>query len=93
MAVYLLHFDPPYKHAKHYLGFSEDIPGRIRAHVTRNGSPLVAAAKAQGSRVILTRVWPSAHRDDERRLKRQRHGLGYFCPRCNAKWAQHGTFC
>lgn len=91
MAIYLLHFHPPYKHAKHYLGFAEDIPKRIKRHVAGNGNPLVAAAKAAGCRVVLVRVWPEGTRDDERRLKRQQRGGAHYCPRCSGPDAmKHG---
>ena len=32
MAVYLIHFAQRYKHAGHYIGYSADLAGRIRAH-------------------------------------------------------------
>lgn len=30
--VYLLHFEPRYKHAGHYLGYAEDIERRVDEH-------------------------------------------------------------
>src|SRR5438067_9641399 len=30
--VYLIHLHTPYKHAKHYLGFSENVQGRVQHH-------------------------------------------------------------
>lgn len=30
--LYLLHFAPPYKHARHYLGYADDIAARVRTH-------------------------------------------------------------
>src|SRR5436190_4351950 len=30
--VYLIHFDIPYKHAKHYLGFTTNLENRITEH-------------------------------------------------------------
>jgi hypothetical protein len=40
--IYLLHFDPPYKHAGHYLGYASDIDRRISEHQTgkTKASPL-----------------------------------------------------
>ena len=68
MTVYVLHFEPPYKHAKHYNG---------------DGSPLVKAAKAKGREIILAHVFegPLADRNFERRLKR-RKDVCQWCPIC-----------
>ena len=35
MSVYLLHFDPPYRHAKHYLGYTkaESVKARFERHL------------------------------------------------------------
>ena len=30
--VYLLHFDRPYRHARHYVGWTVDLPGRMSEH-------------------------------------------------------------
>jgi site-specific DNA-cytosine methylase len=32
--VYLLHFDRPYKHARHYLGWAESLDARLAVHGT-----------------------------------------------------------
>jgi predicted GIY-YIG superfamily endonuclease len=79
--AYLLHFEGPYKHARHYLGWSEDILARFERHVRGNGSPLVKAAFAEGCAIRLVRVWPGATRDDERRLKRRKNSPR-LCPVC-----------
>jgi predicted GIY-YIG superfamily endonuclease len=83
--LYLLHFDPPYRHAGHYLGFAVDVDRRVAEHRAANGkaSPLVKAAIAAGSVVTLARIWPGGDRKLERRLKNQ-HGSGRFCPICLA---------
>jgi predicted GIY-YIG superfamily endonuclease len=36
--VYLLHFDRPYKRARHYLGFAEDLERRLELHRAGRGS-------------------------------------------------------
>jgi hypothetical protein len=40
--VYVLHFDPAYKHARHYIGWTEgdDVTARIAVHLQGRGSPL-----------------------------------------------------
>jgi len=42
--IYLLHFDRSYRHARHYLGYTEDIEARLAAHRAGRGSPVAARA-------------------------------------------------
>lgn len=81
--IYLLHFDPPYKHARHYLGWTEgDDPWpRIIRHLQGQGSPLVRAAVESGSLVTLARTWSDSDRYKERRIKNG-GGLRRVCPVC-----------
>jgi predicted GIY-YIG superfamily endonuclease len=32
MSIYLLHFDKPLHHAKHYLGLADDLEARLARH-------------------------------------------------------------
>jgi len=86
--VYLLHFTPQYKHAKHYLGWSDDVLRRIEQHLSggRHASPLVQAALRAGSAVTLVRVWPGADRTLEALLKRRKEST-VLCPLCNPERA------
>ena len=79
--VYLLHIEPGYKHAHHYLGFAEDIEPRINAHLHGHGARLTQVAVDAGCSLVLVRVWPGATRRDERRLKNQKHAPA-LCPIC-----------
>jgi hypothetical protein len=84
--LYLLHFDPPYLHAGHRMGWSTDIRARVLEHVRGGpkGSPLVAAAVAAGCRVWLARVWIGHDRTAEARMLRANNGPR-FCPICQAR--------
>ena len=45
-AVYLLHFDRPFKHARHYVGFFEDadkVASRLQRHADGDGAALTRA--------------------------------------------------
>lgn len=88
--LYLLHFEPRYRHAGHYLGWARDIDRRVYEHRSCGvrSSPLVRAAVAAGADVLLARTWPGWTRTDERRLKRA-HGLSRFCPLCRATGSYH----
>lgn len=88
--LYLLHFEPRYKHAGHYLGVADDIARRVREHAGAGSkaSPLIRAALGAGSRVTLVRVWLAGDRTLERRLKRQ-GGLSRHCPTCRRRGTYH----
>jgi len=86
MAVYLLHFDRPYKHARHYLGYADDdkLHQRIDAHYAATPGDgqhhrLLQVIRAAGISFTLARVWPGLTRADER--KKKGHGAR-ACPMC-----------
>lgn len=83
--LYLLHLEPRYRHAGHYLGWSTDIEARVHQHLGcgPRSSPLIRAALGAGCRVTLARVWMGEGRTRERSIKRQ-GGLGRVCPVCRA---------
>lgn len=89
--LYLLHLDPRYKHAQHYLGYADDIAARVHQHAAggSKASPLIRAASAAGCRITLTRVWLGDGRTRERQLKRQ-GGLGRHCPVCRRRGYRRG---
>lgn len=78
--VYLLHFDRPYRHAKHYTGWTTSLLDRLNAHDTGHGARLLAVIRAAGIGFTLARTWPGP-RDKERALKRQ-GGASRRCPMC-----------
>lgn len=79
--VYLLHFDRPFRHARHYIGWAKDLDHRIGEHERGQGARLVAAAKRAGIGFTVARVWPDSTIRDERRLKKARCAPNY-CPLC-----------
>lgn len=89
MAVYLLHFDRAYHHARHYIGYAADdkLHERIDAHYNatpgdNNHHRLMQVIRAAGISFTLAHVWHGADRHRERRLKRQ--GASRRCPICRA---------
>jgi len=83
MAVYLLHFSEPYRHARHYRGSARDVPARLRKHAAGRGARLLAVVQAAGITWELARVWPGG-RARERQLKRQ-GGASRQCPLCGVR--------
>lgn len=87
--VYLLHLDPPYEHAGHYLGWSENgVLSRVQYHADGKGNPLIASHMANDGTLYLTRVWAKVDRNFERRLKS--HGKARLCPLCDPLWRNRG---
>jgi hypothetical protein len=84
--VYLLHFDRPYKHARHYTGWaasSRSLKRRLAQHGHGDGARLLAVAHAAGIGWQLARTWPG-DRTRERQIKRQ-GGASRHCPLCGVK--------
>lgn len=79
--IYLIHLERPYRHARHYLGWTEGpLADRIAAHRSGQGSPLLRAATEVGINWYV--VWTCVgDRYEERRLKNGKH-VSRFCPAC-----------
>ena len=94
MALYLLHFDRPFKHAKHYLGFARDMDRlhqRVDMHYAATYGDgqhhkLMQAVRAAGISFTLARIWPEGSRIDEKRKKQSGHARR--CPICKEQRAQ-----
>ena len=88
--IYLLHFERPYHHARHYLGHADDVDLRVRDHRCVNGARITQVVAQAGIGMILVRTW-DGNRDDERKLKRHHHAPR-LCPICNPRtWQTRGT--
>ncbi len=88
--IYLLHFSRPYKHARHYTGWTTDLAARLRDHHAGDGARLIAVITAAGITFTLARTRPGS-RHDERAIKRC-GGAVRYCPLCtphplNGRWS------
>ncbi|MCV0428349.1 MAG: hypothetical protein K5905_23070 [Roseibium sp.] len=85
MTVYVLHFDPPYRQARHYIGYTPDASAerRVQEHLSGGykASPLVKAALEAGSAVTLAHEFPGDGRFFERWLK-DRKDTRMWCRCC-----------
>jgi predicted GIY-YIG superfamily endonuclease len=79
----LLHFDTPYRHARHYLGYAADLDVRLAQHRAGRGARLVEVITEAGISFTLARTW-EGDRTMERRLK-NRHASPRLCPLCRAR--------
>jgi hypothetical protein len=82
--VYLIHLQRPYRHARHYLGWTLDVERRLAVHRAGGGSPLLRAAVAAGISFEVARTWPG-DRHLERRLHRYKNTPARLCPICRSK--------
>ena len=80
---YLLHFNAPYRHARHYLGWSHCIGERLTLHAQGKGANLTRVVRDAGIEWDIAALWPGASRNDERRMKNW-HKSAQLCPICKA---------
>lgn len=92
--LFLLHFEPAYQHAGHYLGYAKGT-GRVGEYAKRVAAgkvhaphPLVERALLQGSEITVAAIFYGDNRDERRRLRRQ-GGLSRHCPVCRARGYYH----
>jgi predicted GIY-YIG superfamily endonuclease len=81
--IYLLHFEPRFKHAGHYLGVTRngrDVAARFKEHLEGKGAVLTRYAKKAGCEISLARVWFNQEFASERRMKGR--SLAPLCPMC-----------
>lgn len=78
--IYLLHFDQPFGHATHYLGWAQVLEDRLAAHGTTAGANLLWHVRQAGITWQCVRTW-TGDRVRERRLKNQ-GGKARMCPAC-----------
>jgi predicted GIY-YIG superfamily endonuclease len=81
--VYLLHFDRPYKHARHYVGWTRDVKRRLAEHAAGRGARLLAVVREAGIGWELARMWPGGPAR-ERQIKAQ-GGHARHCPLCGVR--------
>ena len=84
-SIYLLHFDEPFGHARHYLGFAPEgkVEERLAKHGTSKGANLLKHVKRAGISWVLAKVWHNKTRNDERSKKGNGHARR--CPLCKAE--------
>lgn len=86
--IYVIHFDKPYKHAKHYTGIAQNVEKRIEKHSKGQGSRLMQVLKENniGFRYNIIAEFPTfseAHAE-EKRLKTKVKKPQRYCPICKS---------
>jgi predicted GIY-YIG superfamily endonuclease len=78
--IYMMHFDKPFKHAKHYVGYTTNFEKRLERHRKGGGSRLLRAVGESGIKYHVVKTW-HGDRSIERRIKNQKNAPR-FCPIC-----------
>lgn len=88
MAVYILHFDTPLAHARHYVGWANDVERRLQHHRAGTGARFTQVLNERGIGFQLACIYPEADKTFERHLKRT-HNTAKYCPLCHAQPRQY----
>jgi predicted GIY-YIG superfamily endonuclease len=83
--VYLIHFDQPYYHARHYLGTTNDLEHRLQQHAKGRrygGARLMEVIIQAGISWRVACTWAGG-RELEQQLKAWNNG-SRLCPICKA---------
>lgn len=85
--VYLIHFSKPFKHARHYIGYSESMEtfkNRLHHHRNNTGSKLLKAVNKAGINWRVIRIWQDKDYLFEQKIKRCGNSSNY-CPVCRKR--------
>lgn len=78
-----------YKHARHYLGSTNDLQQRLCQHGTSEGARLMEVVERAGIPWMLARAWKGGW-TLEKQLKRRKNAPR-LCPQCIQEELIHGT--
>jgi predicted GIY-YIG superfamily endonuclease len=81
--IYMLHFDRPYQHARHYTGWTEDLLERLDRHASGRGARLVEVIWQAGIGFTAVRICEGTRRT-ERAIKNA-GGAVRYCPACTTR--------
>lgn len=81
--IYLIHFEEPYYHARHYIGWAKTLKKRIADHRAGRGSRLMQIINEANIDWVVA-MHRKGSRKDERALKNKKHA-SRFCPKCKKK--------
>jgi len=87
--LYVIHFDKPYKHAKHYTGICINVDKRMKQHAMGTRSRLMRVLKENdiGFQYAVINEYPTfseAHAE-EHRLKHKVKQPKKYCPFCKGE--------
>lgn len=83
--VYLLHLSEPMSHAQHYIGYADDLDGRLFHHRNGTGARFTQVAIQRGIELENVRQWDGKDRNFERALKSKYKNARKLYPKCSPK--------
>ena len=83
--IYLIHFGEAYRHARHYLGSTDDLAERIKSHASGQGARLMQVITDAGISWAVVRTWKGG-RLIERKIKNRKQAPA-LCPICSGEAA------
>lgn len=89
--IYLIHFNKPLHHARHYIGYTKSaksLPDRLATHRAGDGARILRALNEHGIHYEIVRTW-TGDRKLERKLKKQKNS-GRMCPVCQKERTRKG---
>jgi predicted GIY-YIG superfamily endonuclease len=78
--VYLLHFARPLPSRRHYVGWTENLPRRIRQHATGTGAAETRRFAQACIPFAIARLWSNGTTELEQQITRE--GAALHCPIC-----------
>jgi hypothetical protein len=81
--VYLVHFTEPYRHARHYTGWTADLDSRLIEHQAGRGARLLQVITQAGIEWTLARTWQGTRARNV--SSSVRGGASRRCPMCRAE--------
>lgn len=88
ITVYLIHFSRAFKHARHYLGSTNDLEKRLEDHKNGRGAKLLRHVSEAGIEWEMVRQWSKGGRKLEAKFKKAQHNTR-LCPICNKNLDYH----
>ena len=89
--VYLIHFDTPLGHAKHYIGTAKNTDSRFFAHRQGKGARILQVCNELRIGYQMVRFWIGG-RKLERKLKKGKNSP-LLCPVCNPEgWQKRANY-
>lgn len=86
-SVYLIHLEKPFKHAKHYIGYTalESVEDRVKRHKNNSGSHFLSVCNYECIDYKVVRTWNRMTIKDAKELERRikKHSSTPLCPICN----------
>jgi predicted GIY-YIG superfamily endonuclease len=87
--VYLIHLEPAFGHARHYVGYTtrDDVNERVEEHRGGRGANMLRHAVAAGVELKLVRVWRDVPRKTENKIKGR--SVRPLCPECDRLYGRY----